>query len=95
MRGRDPKSIPTNRGQLIVSSSNATNVAPTRSRGNATASATVPTSNRPTAAPTHVLQTDPTSQDRSTSLIRGIRGQVECDHRIDETNPPRSLQCAK
>jgi hypothetical protein len=50
------------------------------------AQTTAPTSNRPTAAPTHVLQTDPTSKDRSTSLIRGIRGRVECDHQIDEAN---------
>src|SRR5262249_2558832 len=49
-------------------------------------SATVPTLNRPTAAPTHVLQTGSTSKDRPTSLIRGIRGRVECDDQIDEAN---------
>ena len=50
---------------------------------------------RPTAAPTHVLQTDPTSTGRPTSLIRGIRGRVECDDQIDEARPTRGLpQCA-
>jgi hypothetical protein len=45
---------------------------------------------RPTAAPTHVLQPDPVSKDRSTSLIRGIRGRAGCGSQTHEARPLRA-----
>src|SRR6266849_3818599 len=91
-----PKSIPTSRLQLIVFSLEQNGTPRHRlARATTHASATVPTLNRPTAAPTHVLQTDPTSKDRPTSLIRDIRGQVECDDQIDEAKPSREPLSAR
>ena len=83
-----PKSMPTRRLSLITFSLGSCRCF--------TGSPNGATSSRPrsqgrhalTAAPTHVLQPAPTSTDRATSLIRGIRGQPRCGKQLDGARPP-------
>ena len=71
----DPQIDPDQPSVLHLLASLAVVACSGRSDGRRCSTATVPSSWRPTTAPTHVLQPAPTSAGRATSLIRGIRGR--------------------
>ncbi len=84
-----PRSMPTRRrwfisSPLVVSVLTGSPAGATRTSGHG------PKETRPTAAPTHVLQPDPASLDRSTSLIRGIRGRAGCGNQKNGAGPLRA-----
>ncbi len=94
MRGRDTQvdshqpSLPVHRSPIAETSPHRSS----RPRRAANMTATVPRRQSPTTAPTHVLQTGPTSPGRPTSLIRGIRGQASGGNQLHEALPQRTTR---
>jgi hypothetical protein len=94
MRGRDTQ-VDSHQPSLPVHRSPIAETSPHRSswpRRAANTTATVPRRQSPTTAPTHVLQTGPTSPGRPTSLIRDIRGQASGGNQLHEALPQRTTQ---